>query len=138
MIRTRREELLEIPPDEPETLHAILSKLPKPLDLEKLISETIDIFTLYPPERLPFRVWRGIPSTSVLKTTRKTSDVTKQSLDEGQVWFNRQAVIMARNQRIAETVRLFRRYAWRNRRSIAIVGLTLGVGLISWLMRKHM
>ncbi|KAL8934249.1 MAG: hypothetical protein Q9211_005330, partial [Gyalolechia sp. 1 TL-2023] len=70
IILSRREELFEIPADEPEMLHSILSKLPKPLDLEALITQTTSLYMDFPPERLPFRSWARISPFSVLKTTR--------------------------------------------------------------------
>jgi len=67
----RKEELFEIPDDEPEMLHSILSKLPKPLDLEGWISRAILLLERRPPEKLS--TWRRVSSYSVLKTSRTTS-----------------------------------------------------------------
>lgn len=51
-------------------LHSILSKLPKPLDLEGLISHAILRLDTCPPESLS--TWNKISSKSVLKTSRKS------------------------------------------------------------------
>jgi len=67
----RKEELFEIPDDEPEMLHSILSKLPKPLDLEGWISRAILLLGRRPPEKLS--TWRRVSKYSVLKTSRTTS-----------------------------------------------------------------
>jgi len=66
IVLSRREELFDIPADEPEMLHSILSKLPKPLDLEGLILKAIALQTTHPPHDLP--IWKKVPSSSVLKT----------------------------------------------------------------------
>lgn len=65
----RRDELFDIPDDEPEMLHSILSKLPKPLDLEGLISKALRLLEEYPPEKLS--TWVQISNKSVLKTSRR-------------------------------------------------------------------
>jgi hypothetical protein len=49
-------------------LHSVLSKLPKPLDLEGLISRAIQLLREMPPESLS--TWREVSSLSVLKTPR--------------------------------------------------------------------
>lgn len=69
VVLQRRDELFEIPDDEPEMLHSILSKLPKPLDLEGLIANALQLLEKYPPEKLS--TWGQISSKSVLKTSRR-------------------------------------------------------------------
>ncbi|KAL9026566.1 MAG: hypothetical protein Q9196_004788, partial [Gyalolechia fulgens] len=96
IILSRREELFEIPADEPEMLHSILSKLPKPLDLEALITQTTSLYMDFPPERLPFRSWARISPFSVLKTTR--GDFRQQSLSEGMELFEQQVSQLRREQ----------------------------------------
>lgn len=76
IIAERRQELFDVPDDEPEMLHSILSKLPKPLDLESLISKTIELIGIYPPEKLSS--WARISSLSVLKTSRRQSLLSRQ------------------------------------------------------------
>ena len=65
----RRDELFEIPDEEPEMLHSVLSKLPKPLDLEGLIKKALILLEKYPPEKLS--TWKQISNKSVLKTSRQ-------------------------------------------------------------------
>ena len=65
----RRDELFEIPDEEPEMLHSVLSKLPKPLDLEGLIKNALILLGKYPPEKLS--TWKQISKKSVLKTSRQ-------------------------------------------------------------------
>jgi len=50
-------------------LHSVLSKLPKPLDLEGLISKALLLLEKYPPENLS--TWVQISNKSVLKTSRR-------------------------------------------------------------------
>lgn len=69
VVLQRRDELFDIPDDEPEMLHSVLSKLPKPLDLEGLISKALLLLGKYPPEKLS--TWVQISNKSVLKTSRR-------------------------------------------------------------------
>ncbi|KAI5290120.1 hypothetical protein KEM54_002396, partial [Ascosphaera aggregata] len=70
IITMRRDEILSIPPSEPEMIHFKLSKLPQPLNLEGLIEQTMALYTAFPPQRLPHGCWSRIPRNSVLKTSR--------------------------------------------------------------------
>ncbi|KAK2067559.1 hypothetical protein P8C59_001292 [Phyllachora maydis] len=89
IVRSRRDELFDTPDDEPEMLHSILSKLPRPLDIDALVAAAADLFDTYPPERL--RVWRGISSASVLKTARgSTRVVAVQTMEDGKAFFDQQ------------------------------------------------
>lgn len=88
---SRKKELLEIEPEEPEMLHSILSKLPKPLDLDGLISRAAEIYKQHPPDRLPGRAWSQVSLNSVLKTTRNIQDLHQQTFQDGEVFFEKQA-----------------------------------------------
>lgn len=131
IVLSRREELFEIPAEEPEMLHSILSKLPKPLDLEELISKTMMIFNDYPPEKLPSLAWAKISSYSVLKTTRQTA--RDQTLEDGEGLFELQAQQLRRQEfqdRVLATICKFRRPAGR-------IGLAVFIAVISiWLGRR--
>lgn len=111
---SRKQELLEIEADEPEMLHATLSKLPKPLDLEGLIQRTIELRTRHPPQRLPGRVWSRISSSSVLKTTQDPEALLKQTLEDGERYFLREAAEIRRREavkaRVKQAQALYRRY----------------------------
>lgn len=130
IILSRREELFDIPADEPEMLHSVLSKLPKPLDLEALIAKTMSVYGRSPPERLPFRAWAKISPYSVLKTTR--GDFRRQTIDDGIALFDRQVSQVRREQRIDEA----KATLWKYRRPAGRVGLAIFVGVVAFSLRK--
>lgn len=130
IVLSRREELFEIPADEPEMLHSALSKLPKPLDLEALISRTMVVFIEHPPEKLPFRAWSRISPFSVLKTT---IDLTKtQDLQEGQDLFEMQILQLRRAELMQHALKII----WKYRRPAASVGLAVFIGVVSFWLKK--
>lgn len=130
IVLSRRDELFEIPADEPEMLHSVLSKLPKPLDLEGLISRTMTVFKEHPPEQLPFRAWSKISCFSVLKTTRELT--RNQSPTEGEHLFEMQALQLRRAELRAQALAKL----WKYRRPVGSIGLAVLVGLVSiWLRR---
>jgi len=130
-IISRRSELLEIPGDEPEMLHFTLSKLPQPLDLEALVSGALQLFNKYPPEKLPHFVWWKIPSSSVLKTSRSINN--KQSLQDGEALFRRQAHHLQREELLQKAKVLVSKY----RRPASALAAALLVGTASiWLRRS--
>jgi len=131
IILSRRQELFDIPADEPEMLHSVLSKLPKPLDLELLISETMELFNQRPPEKLSSQDWANISTYSVLKTTR--SHGKSQSLEEGESLFELQALQLQRRELCNKAMIKL----WKYRRPVGGVGLTVVIGLVSiWLGRR--
>jgi TBC1 domain family member 20 len=136
IVLARKDELLEIPPDEPEMLHSILSKLPKPLDLELLITETITLFDNHPPESLPYRAWCHISSHSVLKTTRNPSDVARQTIQDGETFLNKQDAEMRRTKAIQKVVRGVKRQIWLYRRPAGALGLAVAIGVVAWWMGR--
>ena len=131
IVLSRRDELYEIPADEPEMLHSVLSKLPKPLDLEALISESMTLYHKYPPEQLPSRAWANISPCSVLKTTRISE--RNQTLQEGETFLELQILELQRRELRKKAMAK----VWKYRRPITGVGLAVFVGLASiWLGRK--
>ena len=130
IVLSRREELFEIPTDEPEMLHSVLSKLPKPLDLEALISRTMAVFIEHPPEKLPFRAWSKISPFSVLKTTR--DPIKTQELQEGQDFFEMQILQLRRAELMQHALKTVRKY----RRPVASVGLAVLIGVVSFWLKK--
>lgn len=131
IVMSRREELLEIPIEEPEMLHFTLSKLPQPLDLESLISKTMQLFNTHPPEKMPNLLWWRISSNSVLKTSRNLKE--KQSLKRGEELFARQAAQMRREELQKKASKLI----WQYRRPAASITLTVLAGVMSiWLTRN--
>ncbi|KAL8814491.1 MAG: hypothetical protein Q9223_006288 [Gallowayella weberi] len=130
IILSRRQELFEIPADEPEMLHSVLSKLPKPLDLEALIAQTVSLYQRCPPENLPFRAWAKISPYSVLKTTRE--NYRQQTLSDGIAYFDMQVAQMRRQQMRKQWMSTL----WKHRRSAGRAGLTILVGFVAiWLGR---
>lgn len=131
IVLNREEELFETPADEPEMLHSILSKLPKPLNLEKIIADTVRLFEKYPPENL--RAWRGISKNSVLKTARWQEQMLRQHVEEeGKAYFERQV----RELEWAERRDIVLGLAWKYRRPVGALGMSLLVGLLSIYLRK--
>lgn len=130
IVLSRREELFEIPADEPEMLHSVLSKLPKPLDLEALISRTMTEFSEHPPEHLPFRAWSKISSFSVLKTTLPL--ICKQTLEEGKDLFEQQQLQLRRADLRAKAMATL----WRYRGPVGSAGLAVFIGLLSIWWRR--
>ena len=129
-ILTRREELFEIPADEPDMLHFTLSKLPKPLDLEQLLQETMTLFRNHPPEQLPFHTWRKISTYSVLKTTRGA--LAPGTLREGEELFAKHSAELRREELRLQATKAM----WRYRRPAGGIGLAILVGLVSFWVRK--
>ena len=134
IVLSRREELFDIPADEPEMLHSVLSKLPKPLDLEALVSKTVALVNEHPPETLPFRAWAKISQYSVLKTT--VGPIRKQTLEglrDGEGLFANQVMQLRR----AELRQQAMNTVWKYRRAAGSVGLALFVALVSVWLRSN-
>ena len=129
IILSRREELLEIPADEPEMLHFTLSKLPKPLDLDNLINKAVSSFSNHPPEKLPLRAWSKVSPLSVLKTTRGKN--AAKSLQEGRNLFAAQASQLKQEELRKRALQLI----WQYRRPAGSIGLAIVVGIISISIR---
>ena len=132
IILSRREELFEIPADEPEMLHSVLSKLPKPLDLEALISRTTTLFNMHPPERLPWRAWSKISPFSVLKTTRGKK-TCKQMLQDGEDFFEKQVAQLRREEQLQHAKTML----WKYRRPVRNFALTVFIGAVSFWLRRR-
>ena len=130
IVLNRSEELFDTPADEPEMLHSILSKLPKPLNLEQLISDTTNLLEQHPPESLP--LWSKISQSSVLKTARSPEQVAKQSLQDGQIYFERQVKELQWAERREKLVKQL----WKNKNPAIVIGVGVLVGLLSYHMRK--
>ncbi|KAK3398661.1 rab-GTPase-TBC domain-containing protein [Sordaria brevicollis] len=129
IVRSRREELFDTPEDEPEMLHSILSKLPKLLDLEGLIEDTVELFEAYPPERLPSWRW-GISGNSVLKTARGAEKA--QTMEDGKRFFERQVKELQWMERKQKA----RKWMWKNRKPVRTLGLAVLVGVIAILLSR--
>jgi hypothetical protein len=136
IVLSRKEELLELDPEEEkDMLHFKLSKLPKPLDLEALINQAATLFTAHPPEKLPMRAWHRISRNSVLKTTRDATALSRQSFEDGQIWFEAQAEEIRKQQRreaLLKTLKL----GLRKYRRPAILGITVAIGVFAWWLGR--
>jgi len=130
IVLQRSDELFEIPSDEPEMLHSILSKLPKPLELDTLISNTIKLFEKHPPETL--KTWRAISKSSVLKTARWPNQTISQSLEDGEAYFETQVRELQRAEQREEVLATM----WKYRRPAQTVGLAVLVGVLSFWLRR--
>lgn len=130
IILSRKDELLEIPIEEPEMLHFTLSKMPQPLDLENLVSSTLELYHNHPPESLPFQAWRQIPQSSVLKTSRTVGE--HYSLTDAAEQFSIQIKELRRDEFRKQTYALL----WRYRRPIGSLGVAVLIGLFSIYLRK--
>jgi hypothetical protein len=126
----RKEELFEYGDDEPEILHSILSKLPKPLDLEGWISRAILLLEERPPESLS--TWRRVSRLSVLKTSRQKA----LSLNAAEDVFKKQCHELWRVQKREEIFK-----AMAKHKKPMLLGLSIFVGVSSialavYLQRK--
>lgn len=130
IVLNRREELFDTPDSEPEMLHSILSKLPQPLDLDKLIADTAALFEKHPPESL--RSWRSISSASVLKTARDVAVCSKQSLEDGHRFFEKQLKEM----KWAESRERILKQMWAYRKPARGIALAVLIGLAAVYIRK--
>lgn len=131
IILSRKEELLEIPIDEPEMIHFTLSKLPQPFDLEGLISSAMTLYQTKPPESLPSRPWRAISIHSVLKTSRDL--FSKKTPEHAEELFVKQTQQLRREELRQKAMSI----AWKYRRPVGSVGLAIFVGVVSFWIRRN-
>ncbi|KAL1619108.1 GTPase-activating protein gyp8 [Neofusicoccum ribis] len=136
IILARKDELLNIPADEPDILHFTLSKLPEPLDIESLITSTVELFTKKPPESLPFGAWRSISPYSVLRTTREPRALTNQTLEEGEELFVKHEKQVRRAQVYKAVVGGIRRGLWKYRRPAGGFAMAVAVGVLAWWLGR--
>jgi len=129
VVLQRRNELFEIPDDEPELLHSVLSKLPKPLDLEGLIRKALKLLEKYPPEKLS--TWNHISGKSVLKTSRRAGPFRLNNrpahpdLRKAENLFLRQAVEVERRRKMKEMYGQVLKYKLK----AVTIGVTVLVGV---------
>ncbi|PQE33246.1 gtpase-activating gyp10 protein [Rutstroemia sp. NJR-2017a WRK4] len=131
IVLQRSAELFETPADEPEMLHSILSKLPQPLDLESIISKTVQLFNDHPPESL--RSWSSISASSVLKTARWSEQVVNQTLGDGERFFAQQVKELEWAAKREEILKML----WKYRRPAKAVGVAVLVGIISFVLNRQ-
>ncbi|KAK3686546.1 GTPase-activating protein gyp8 [Vermiconidia calcicola] len=137
VVISRKDELLEIEAEEPEMLHSILSKLPKPLDLDSLIQRTVSLFREYPPEKLPGRTWSRISSNSVLKTTRDFHKLSQQTLSDGERYFKKEAAEIQRRDVLMHRQRQVQALARRYRRPVTWTGAAVFAAIFALYFRNY-
>lgn len=119
-------------------LHSVLSKLPQPLNLDALITQTIALFAKYPPPKLPGRTWSRISNNSVLKTTRVDFDkLTQQSLEDGERFFENEAAEIRRRDALLLRKRQLEAVARRYRRPATFTSLAVLVAVVAVLFRGY-
>ncbi|KAF2837310.1 hypothetical protein M501DRAFT_995892 [Patellaria atrata CBS 101060] len=136
IILARKKELLEMPADEPEIIHIMLSKLPHPLHLENLIFEAISLYKRLPPQSLPFHAWNRISRYSVLKTAKDCQALTQQSLEDGERLWEKHSSQVWRQEMIKKTAKQVKSNMWVYRRPAGALGIAIAVGVFAlWLGR---
>lgn len=134
IVLQRADELFEVPSDEPDVLASILSKLPKPLELDKLIDNTAKLFKRHPPETL--KTWRQISSSSALKTARWPDQILGQTLEDGESYFQKQVeeikLAEKRAKQREKVLEIMRRY----RKPARTVVFAVLVGVFAFSLRK--
>jgi len=130
IVLQRANELFETPADEPEMLHSILCKLPQPLDIEALIQNTTTLFARHPPESLG--TWRTVPRYSVLRTARSLNESVKQTLEDGEAFFEKQVKELAW---IEKRERIWKR-VYQYQKPAGTVGVAVLIGVASFYLRR--
>ncbi|KAF2259006.1 hypothetical protein CC78DRAFT_419768, partial [Lojkania enalia] len=139
VLLSRRETLFMIEKEEVDVFHVVLGKLPQPLDLESLISQSLDLYACHPPQSLPGWSWFRVSSSSVLKATRTPSDVAKMTLKDGEALFRKQEVELRRQKVIRLALKNTRRvgkHIWFYRRP-GVFGLAIVVGFYALWLGKN-
>lgn len=119
--------------EDADIMHAILSKLPKPLDLDHLLTRSFSLHAAHPPASLPRHIWAPIDADSVLKSAADPARVAVQSLEEGQAAFHRQAARLRRQKLLLQA----KAWAWRNRRPVASLAFAMTVAVAAYLVQRH-
>jgi hypothetical protein len=86
VLKSRREELLELDPEDVDMLQYNLSKLPAPKSFDSLVGEAHLLLTSFPPESL-YPNWKRISSASVLKTATSVEIVSQQDEEMAKAWW---------------------------------------------------
>jgi hypothetical protein len=137
IVISRREQLLEYMVDGPDedVMSVVLQKLPQDIDLEVMISQAIRLFEQHPPESLSLKIWGRISDNSVLKTTRDPTALPRQTLEEGQLWFDRQAEEIRKQEERAKRVHMMKRTIYKYQRP-AVFTLSVAVCVFAFYFGK--
>lgn len=137
IVIAKRAELLEYMADGPDedVMSVVLQKLPKDIDVEDMIEKAMLLFENHPPDALPFRTWSRVSRNSVLKTTMDRQALREQTLEQGQVWFDKQAEEIQRQEARAKMLKSIRKTLCKSRRP-AILTLSVAVCVFAlWMGR---
>lgn len=132
IVMSRHDKLFDTPATEPDMLHSILSKLPKPLDLEALITRTVKLFEDYPPETLGKAWSKGISEHSALKTVHIGTIYYAESEAVGEYHFSQHVLEIARQERREQLLKRLYQY----RKPAGTVGFAILFGMLAYWMRK--
>ncbi|UNI22064.1 GTPase-activating protein gyp8 [Purpureocillium takamizusanense] len=128
IVMDRRDEILEI--DEPDMLQVVLAKVPRNMDLDVLIANSVRLFDRYPPESL--RPWKSISGASVLKTARDVGVCARQTLEDGHAYFQQQV----KDIRWADMQDRIKMAVWRYRRPARAFGIAIAVAALAFYLRR--
>lgn len=120
-------------------LHCILSKLPKPLDLDALIARSAALHAAHPPNNLSGRLsWHRsvISPNSVLKTTRDPCALAAQTLQQGEAFFVRHAAEIAAQELRQRQFERARLVAKRYKRPAMVAGTAVLAVLLAFYLRR--
>lgn len=117
-------------------LHAILSKLPKPLDLDALIASSAALHKAHPPTRLSGLSWYRVSNNSVLKTTRDPQALARQTLQDGEGFFLRHAAEIETQELRKKQLDTARVLARKYRRPALATGGAVFAALLALYLRK--
>ncbi|KAL5594151.1 hypothetical protein BROUX41_001197 [Berkeleyomyces rouxiae] len=131
IILSRRDVLLDIPNDEEDVLHAVLSQVPQPLDVEALIAGTMDLMRKYPPQSLS--AWRGISKYSCLKTYASSAESSSEAMQNAARNFQKQT----RELEWQDTQERMAKTLWKYRKPAQAVCAAVTVGLVAIYLRKN-
>lgn len=129
IILDRRDEFFEF--DEPDMLHVILGKVPAKMNLDEVIVKSSKLFQQYPPETLPY--WNQISSSSALKTATDVEACSKQTLDEAEVYFQKQA----KELQWVEFQDKVKWTLWTYRKPAKAIGAAVAVGVVAIYLRRN-
>jgi hypothetical protein len=117
-------------------LHSILSKLPKPLDLDALIAGAAELHEAHPPNRLSGLAWYQISNNSVLKTTRDPNTLAKQTLQDGEKFLDRHAADIVTSEIRQKQLQRARVLANQYRRPALATGTAVFAALLALYLRR--
>ena len=130
MVISRRRDILETEPDDPDLLQFTLQKLPQhhELDLDQIVDEASKLYCCIPPSRL--KGWRAISEFSVLKTGRA---LQIQSEAYGRACFDAQVREMKQEERRKKLLKRLEKYKKPIGR---VFGLAMLLGIVAILLKR--